>query len=92
MAKSDKVKSSFTGVGDIRPSPVEKTGKGIEFSSGTGKLSASPLSASYDSRPQINDNQPGKHTIDTGGKLGAVDAGRKSHKFGNAGRSDNDRY
>ena len=92
MAKSDKVKSSFTGVGDIRPSPTEKPSKNIEFSSGTGKVTASPLSASYDSRPQVDDDKPGKHTINTSGPLGAVDAGRKAHKMGTTGQADNDRY
>ena len=92
MAKSDKVKSSFTGVGDIRPSPTEKPSKNIEFSSGTGKLSASPLSVTFDSRPHSDDDKPGKHTINTSGPLGAVDAGRKSHKFSTAGQADNDRY
>ena len=92
MAKSDKVKSSFTGVGDIRPSPTEKPSKNIEFSSGTGKVTASPLSASYDSRPQVGDNDPKSRTIKTDGPLGAVDAGRKSHKMGTTGQADNDRY
>lgn len=93
MAKSDKVSSSFTGVGDVRPSPDEKPSSDINFKSGTEKLKASPLSASYDSRPQVDDNNPKNTTIKVfSGKMGAVDAGRKSHSFGSRGLDKNDRY
>lgn len=92
MGKGDKVSGSLTGVSTFRPSPkYEKNGGKVDFSYKEDKVKASPLSATYDSRPLIGDNKPGATRWKMGdGKLPKENAGRKSTSYGpGVGKNDN---
>lgn len=94
MGKGDKVSGSLTGMSTFRPSPkYEKNGGKVDMSYKEDKLKASPLNATFDSRPLIGDCKPGSTRWSMGeGKMSKENAGRKSHSFGPGASKNKDQY